>query len=324
MRGLVLAFTALALIAAGESQPVAAQGVASEQPPVPRTPWGDPDLQGLWNYSTNTFLQRHPDYGDREWLTEEEVVAANLEWSTFATSDRRSDLTPEYDLSLNFDQVWWDLGASIGRTSLIIDPPNGRLPPLTPDRQAYETTPEWQGLQRANVVHLTGCLIDGEVPIRPSSDNSNLLILQIPGYVVILHEKVHSFRIIPVTDWPDPPAKIQQWLGVSRGRWQGDTLVVETTQFDARATLFGSGRNRHVAEEFTRIDDDAIEYSFTVTDPSVWTRPWSAGVPFRATEGPIFEYACHEGNYSVPLILRGERAIEQVQGTTHQTQPNRD
>ena len=117
MRTLVLSLT-LSLLAAGGPQRVATQDVA----PVPRTPWGDPDLQGLWNYSTNTFLQRHPDHADREWLTEEEIAAANLEWSTFATSERRSELTPEYDLSLNFNQVWWDLGNSTGRTSLITDP----------------------------------------------------------------------------------------------------------------------------------------------------------------------------------------------------------
>ena len=148
MRGLVFAFTVLALIAGGELQPVAAQRVASEQrPPVPRTPWGDPDLQGLWNYGTNTPLQRPPEYAGQEWLTEEEVTAANLKSATFATSERRSELTAQYDLSLNYNQVWWDLGTSTGRTSLITDPADGRRPPLTPERQAYEETPEAQRLQ---------------------------------------------------------------------------------------------------------------------------------------------------------------------------------
>ena len=207
MRTLVLSLT-LSLLAAGGPQRVATQDVA----PVPRTPWGDPDLQGLWNYSTNTFLQRHPDHADREWLTEEEIAAANLEWSTVATSERRSELTPEYDLSLNFNQVWWDLGNSTGRTSLITDPSNGRLPPLTPEQEAYRATPEWQRLQQSEMGLRTRCLLDREVPIRPSSDNDNVHILQAPGYVVIFYEKIHSVRIIPVTDQPGVTGRIRQWL----------------------------------------------------------------------------------------------------------------
>ena len=234
----VLPFALLAFVAGGALQPVVAHTEASErEPPVLRTPWGDPDLQGLWNYSTNTFLQRHPDHGDREWLTEEEVVAANLRWSTFATSERRSELTPEYDLSLNFNQVWWDLGASIGRTSLITEPPNGRLPPVTPEQQAFLATPERRRLRQEEFSLNDRCLLDNEVPIRPSSDNDNVHILQAPGYVVILHEKVHSVRIIPVTDHSGVPGKLRQWLGLSRGRWEGDTLVVETENFDASSGL---------------------------------------------------------------------------------------
>jgi hypothetical protein len=307
MRGLVLALTVLALIAAGRSQPVAAQRVASAQrPPVPRTPWGDPDLQGLWNFGTNTPLQRPPKYAGRERLTEEEVLAANLESATFATSERRSELTAEYDVSLNFNQFWWDLGVSTGRTSLITDPEDGRLPPRTADRQAYEATPEAQGLQavRWGLAPARGtedldlddrCILDRQVPIMPSGDNNHVQILQTPGNVVILHEKIHDFRVVPVTNQPNLPHQIRQWLGVSRGRWEGDTLIVETKNFHAQADFFGSGVDRHVVERFTRRGEDAIDYSFTVTDPSVWTRPWSAMVPWRAAEGPLFEYACHEG-----------------------------
>lgn len=322
MRGLVLAFTVLALIAAGRSHPVAAQSVASAQrPPVPRTPWGDPDLQGLWNYGTNTPLQRPPGYADREWLTEEEVLAANLESATFATSERRSKLTAQYDLSLNFNQFWWDLGVSTGRTSLITNPADGRLPPLTPHRQAYEATPEAQRLQAvkwglapahdAEDLELNDrCILDRQVPVVSSSDNNHVRILQTPGYVVILQEKIHDVRIIPVTDQPDLPDQVRQWLGVSRGRWEGDTLLVETGNFHVHADLFGSGVDRHVVERFARRSEDAIEYSFTVIDASVWTRPWSAMVPWRAAEGPLFEYACHEGNYSMTNLLNSSRAVE--------------
>jgi hypothetical protein len=322
MRGLVFAFTVLALIAAGLAQPVTAQNEAQDrQPPVPRTSWGDPDLQGLWNYGTNTPLQRPAQYAGREWLTEEEVAAENLEWSTFATSDRRSELTPQFDLSLNFNQVWWDMGTSTGRTSLITDPSDGRLPPRTPNRQAYEATPEAERLQTVgwglapadgpeNYGLNTRCIVERRVPITPSSDNDHVQILQSPGYVVILQEKIHDFRIIPVTDQADLPDQVRQWLGVSRGRWEGDTLVVETKNLRAQEDYSDWGADRQVVERFTRRGEDAIEYSFTVTDLSVWTQPWSALVPWRAAAGPIFEYACHEGNYSMPLMLRGARAVD--------------
>ena len=319
MRWPVLALAVLALIALGESRRVEAQRAASEPRPVPPTPWGDPDLQGLWNYATNTPLQRPPEYAGREWLTEEEVAAANLKWSTFATSERRSELTAQFDLSLNFNQFWWDPGVSTGRTSLITDPADGRFPPRTPNRQAYEATPEAQRLQTVdgglapadgpeNYSLNARCLLDRQVPIASSSDNDNVQILQSPGYVVIFHEKIHDFRVVPVTDQPDVPDQVRQWLGVSRGRWEGDTLVVETKNFHAQADFMGSGVGRHVVERFTRHGEDGIEYSFTVTDPSIWTRPWSAMVPWRAAQGPLFEYACHERNYSMSLMLRGARA----------------
>ena len=320
MRQLVVGFIALVLTAGGVSQPGAAQdGASGQQPPVPRTPWGDPDLQGLWNYGTNTPLQRPPKYAGREWLTEAEVAAENLEWSTFATSERRSELTPQFDLSLNFNQVWWDLGLSTGRTSLITDPADGRLPPRTSDGQAYDATTEAKRLQAVEwgLAPADGpdsyqlnsrCLLATKVPITPSSDNNHVQILQSPGYVVILHEKIHDFRVIPVADQSDVPERVPQWLGVSRGRWEGATLVVETKNFRVQ-DAYSSGVDRHVVERFNWRGEEAIEYSFTVTDPSVWTRPWSAMVPWRTAEGPLFEFACHEGNYSVRLMLRGARAV---------------
>ena len=150
VRALGLAFSVLVIVAGGHPQTPAAQSpTPDERIAVPPTPWGDPDLQGLWNHGTNTPLQRPAEYAGREWLTAEEVAASNLESQTFATSERRSELTPLFDLSLNFNQLWWDLGVSTGRTSLITDPTAGRLPPRTPYRQAYEETPEAQRLQAA-------------------------------------------------------------------------------------------------------------------------------------------------------------------------------
>ena len=322
VRALGLAFAVVVLVAGRAPHTPAAQGrTPDERPAVPPTAWGDPDLQGLWNHGTNTPLQRPSEYAGREWLTAEEVAAVNRESQTFATSERRSELTPLFDLSLNFNQFWWDLGISTGRTSLITDPANGRLPPRTPNRQAYVETPEAQRLQAArwglgpaqgpeDMELNDRCLLDRQVPIASSSDNNHVQILQSPGYVVILQEKIHDFRIVPVTDRPDLSDRVRQWLGVSRGRWEGDTLVVETQNFHPQADYLGSGANRHVVERFTRRGADAIEYSFTVTDASVWTRPWSAMAPWNAVEGPLFEYACHEGNYGMTNLLTGSRAVE--------------
>ncbi len=189
MRVLALGLPVLLwLIAAGLVESVAAQSVA----PAPRTPWGDPDLQGLWHYGTNTPLERPEKYAGRDRLTEEEIAAENLEWSTFATSERRSGLTSQFDLSLNFNQFWWDIGTSTGRTSLITDPADGRLPPLTADRQAYAATAEAKRRQAvdwglapadgpANYRLSARCVVDRQVPVAPSSDNDHIQILQSPG-----------------------------------------------------------------------------------------------------------------------------------------------
>ncbi len=315
-------FALLVLVAGAAPRGASAQTVATEAPsPVLRTPWGDPDLQGVWNHGTITPLERRPEHAGREWLTAQETAAADRESRTFATSERRNGLTPLFDLSLAFNQFWWDRGLSIGRTSLITDPRDGRLPPRTRDRRAYEATREAQRRRAArwglgpargpdDMDLADRCIVDRQAPILSSSDNNHVQILQSPGYVVLLHEKIHDFRIVPVTPRPHLPGVVRQWLGVSRGRWEADTLVVETTGFRADAEYLGSGVGRHVVERFTRRGDDRLEYAFTVTDPTVWTRPWSAAAPWRSADGPLFEYACHEGNYAMANLLAGSRAVD--------------
>ncbi len=322
MRWFVLALAVPAILAGGNPPAAAAQAPEpGEGPAVPRTPWGDPDLQGLWNHGTITPLERPPEHAGREWLTEEEIAAANRASETRATSERRSELTREQDVALAYNQFWWDRGISVGRTSLITDPADGRLPPRTPERQQYEATDEARRLAAAKRGRVPAhgpedmdlgdrCLVYRHVPITSSGYNNHVHILQSPGYVAIFQEQIHDFRIIPVFDQPALPDQIRLWLGVSRGHWEGDTLVVETTNFHAQTDYLGSGPNRSVVERFTRRGEDAIEYSFTVTDPSVWTRPWSGMVPWRPAEGPAFEYACHEGNYGMTNLLRSSRAVE--------------
>ena len=301
------------------SVPVVAQSLST-----PRTAWGDPDLQGLWNHGTITPLERPADYGDRALLTDEEVVALNLASETRATSERRSSLTREEDVALAYNQFWWDRGVSVGRTSLITDPDSGRLPPRTSVAEAYLATDEAQRLQAAKRGRVPAhgpedmdlgdrCLVYRPVPITSSGYNNHVHVLQSPGYVVIFQEQIHDVRIIPVTDQPVLPDQMRQWLGVSRGRWEGDTLVVETNNFYKQADYLGSNVNRHVTERFTRVADDVIEYAFTVEDPTVWSTPWSGMVPWRPAEGPLFEYACHEGNYGMTNLLTSARVVEKSQ-----------
>ncbi len=295
--------------------------VAAQSSSAPRTAWGDPDLQGLWNHGTITPLERPADYGDRELLTDEEVAALNLASETRATSERRSGLTREEDVALAYNQFWWDRGISVGRTSLVTDPHNGRLPPRTLTAEAYSATDEAQRLQAAKRGRVPAhgpedmdlgdrCLVYRPVPITSSGYNNHVHVLQSPGYVVIFQEQIHDVRIIPVSDQPVLPDQMRQWLGVSRGRWDGDTLVVETNNFYEQADYLGSNVNRRVTERFTRVAEDVIEYAFTVDDPTVWTEPWSGMVPWRPAEGPLFEYACHEGNYGMTNLLTSSRAEE--------------
>lgn len=295
--------------------------VVAQSSSAPRTAWGDPDLQGLWNHGTITPLERPADYGDRELLTDEEVAALNLASETRATSERRSSLTREEDVALAYNQFWWDRGISVGRTSLVTTPQNGRLPPRTLAAEAYSATDDAQRLQAAKRGRVPAhgpedmdlgdrCLVYRPVPITSSGYNNHVHVLQSPGYVVIFQEQIHDVRIIPVSDQPVLPDQMRQWLGVSRGRWDGDTLVVETNNFYEQADYLGSNVNRRVTERFTRVAEDVIEYAFTVDDPTVWTEPWSGMVPWRPAEGPLFEYACHEGNYGMTNLLTSSRAEE--------------
>lgn len=293
--------------------------VASETESPAATPWGDPDLQGVWTHGTITPLERPEEYGDRQLLTAEEVAALNHASDTRA--DQREGLTREQDVALAYNQFWWDRGISIGRTSLITDPTNGRLPPRLPEAERRATSAEAerrQGIRRGRLpapgpedMDLGDrCLVYRPVPITSSGYNNNVQIAQSPGYVAILQEQIHEVRIIPLDGRPQLSSSVNQWLGVSRGHWEGDTLVVETTNFRDDAEYLGSSSNRHVEERLTRMSDGTIRYTFTVTDPTVWTRSWTGMVPWRKTEGPIYEYACHEGNLGMIGILTGSRAKE--------------
>ena len=311
----------VAMVAAAWLMPgsAAAQEAASAaEPTTLRTAWGDPDLQGIWSYATFTPLQRPADLAGREFLTPEEVAELNLADATRATSERRTELSAERDLALAYDQVWWDRGESTGRTSLIVDPPDGRLPPLTPaaeqrlaaarERRAAGPFDSWadRPLQER-------CMTYQRVPPVPSGYSNAYQVFQSPGQIVILNEMIHDVRVVPLDGRPPIDGRIRQWNGDGRGRWDGDTLVVETTHYRDDTTWrgFPGTRGLRAVERFTRIDADTIEYRYTIHDEATYTRPFTVELPLVSPPGyVIYEYACHEGNYGIANALRGERVLE--------------
>ena len=289
--------------------------------PVKKTAWGDPDIQGIWNHGTITPLERPAKYAGREFLTEKEVADINYESEHRADSEKRGEISIQNDVALAYNQFWWDRGQSSGRTSLIVDPKDGRLPALTPAAAQKDASPETKRIEtvRRGDAPAAGpeemdlgdrCILYRPVPITASGYNNNVHVFQAPGYVAILQEQIHDVRIIPIDGRPHINTSVRQWLGDSRGHWEGDTLVAETTNFSDQTDFQGSSSGRTIVERFKRTDAGSMEYTFTVTDPTTWTRTWTAMVPWSATEGPMFEYACHEGNHGMVGILKGSRAIE--------------
>ena len=271
-----------------------------------------PDLQGIWTNATLTPLERPADLAGKEFLTVEEASAYEKQARERNNADRR-DSNREVDLAVGYNDVWWDRGTKVvstRRTSLIVEPRDGRIPPLTPEAlRKAEARAEARRLRPADGPEdrslADRCIVRGTAgpPMLPAGYNNTYQILQTPEHVAILIEMIHDARIIPLSARPHLSGKIRQWLGDSRGRWEGKTLVVETTNFTDKTNFRGSGETLRVVERFTRVDRDTLLYQFTVDDPQSFTRPWSAEIPMKKVEGPMFEYACHEGNLSMENIL---------------------
>ena len=299
-----------------------AVAMASAADAQDRTPWGDPDLQGVWANDAVTPLERPAGLGARELLTDEELAEAAA-----ANARRRIDTGGPREgdpiLLQGYNQFWMPRREVSRQTSLIVDPPDGRLPPLTPagarrEAQAFESSQGVPALDASLRRHSDGpegrslwerCLTRG-LPRLPDFYNNNALLLQTPDHVVIQLEMIHETRVIPLDRRPHLDGRIRQWHGDPRGRWEGDTLVVETTNFSGKTNFRGSQEGLRLVERFTRTAPDALLYEVTVTDPDTWTRPWTARIPIRASDGPLFEYACHEGNYAMHNTLAGARAAE--------------
>ena len=329
--GAVLALTALAVVLA---VPAGAQPASS----VPRLADGAPDLQGVWDFRTLTPLQRPEDRAGQAELTAEEAaeIEANAVQQAIEAdqpSEVRTEPLPAGGNVGAYNNYWFDRGAAVvddRRTSLIVDPPDGRVPEALPgvDRQGVGADPSRPVRFRVGGIGSDGpedrgvaerCLLGFNTgpPIVPGGYNQNIQIFQTADHVVILNEMVHDSRIVPLDGRDQLPGDLRQWLGSSRGRWEGDTLVVETTNFTANTASFspsvvqsiGSGETLNLIERFSRVDDDTLLYEFTVDDPATFTRPFTAALPMKRGSA-MFEYACHEGNYGMQNLLSGARAEE--------------
>ncbi|TDI23910.1 MAG: hypothetical protein E2P06_08495 [Acidobacteria bacterium] len=278
-----------------------------------QTSGGQADLQGLWTNSTTTPLERPATMADRAVLTDAEVAALD------AQAVGRNDRPPRPGDPGTYNEFWWERGTRLHRTSLVVDPSDGRIPAMTVDGQARAA---WArgGDSWTNRNLAERCITRG-APKRPGGYNNNFLILQTPGYVAILQEMIHEVRLIPLDGRPHIGDDIRLWMGDSRGRWDGDTLVVETTNFSDQIVFNsynccpGAGANLRLVERFTRVGADTIDHRYTVEDPATYAVSWTAAIPMTRLEGPIYEYACHEGNYGMENLLRGARVQEEAAAT---------
>src|SRR5712691_657484 len=284
----------------------------------PRTPDGHPDLQGFWTNATITPLERSKDLGAKEFFTAEEAAEDRKRALIPVPTAERGGTEAHYEFTqFGLDRTQYQVAFSL-RTSLIVGP-EGRVPPLTPEAQqriaeraAKAKGHEFDGPENRTIQER--CIVWGNEgpPMLPPGYNSYLQIVQAPGYVAILQEMIHDARIIPLDGRPHLPQTVRGWLGDSRGWWEGDTFVVNTTATTEKTNFRGSRENLHVVERFTRLDANTIRYEFTVDDPTTWTKPWSAELPLAKDKGPIYEYACHEANYGMANNLKGARAVEKA------------
>ena len=313
-----------------------------------RTSWGAPKIEGLWDFRTLTPFERPAELADKAVLTVEEAEVFRQQAIQALDVDNRTGDASIGDVEGAYNTFWWDWGTEYNddlRTSLVVDPPNGRLPEITPEALAQKERqnrlriapvrdllsysanpaefrppgPEALGLSER-------CLVgfNAGPPFAPSAYNNNLRIVQTPDYIVLVTEMIHDARIIPLDGRAHPPPEMMRWSGDSRGHWDGNTLVVDTTNFTDKTPAFalpatlaaldvgvvGSGMNLHLTERFTRVGEGRLLYEYTIDDPSTFVQPFTVHISLRATEGPMFEYACHEANYAMPGMLKGARLLE--------------
>jgi hypothetical protein len=327
--GIALLFAASLLAQAPRAAMVAASKGTSGS--IPRTPDGHPDLQGVWTNATITPMERPSAFASKPTLTDAEAVEFEKQQAQeLQDVDGKSNSPLLAAAGSNgtggYNVLFIDRGSQLARvdgvkrTSLIIDPPDGKMPPLTPEAR-QRMNEMFRSFNRYGSVKdrplSERCLIGfgstSGPPMLPVLYNNNYQIVQTPDQVMILVEMVHDVRIIRMNQPHDPP-DIRKWLGDSVGHWEGDTLVVDTANFNPQVGFRGSSDHLHVIERFQRVDANTILYRATIDDPTSFTKQFTLEYPFRSTPGPVYEYACHEGNYAMPDILGGARKMESEKG----------
>ena len=297
--------------------------------PASRTADGQPDIQGVWTNSVTTPLERPAALAGKEYFTAQEQAQNQKKAAEISSAEAIAGTEVHYD----FSQFGLDPGqakrATTQRTSLIFDPSDGKIPAQTPaakqravDRAARNRGHQFDGAENRPLGERCIILPQEGPPMLSGAYNNNLQIVQVPGYVIIELEMIHDARIIPLNGSPHLPPGVRQWMGDPRGHWEGNTLVVDSTNFNDRTNFRGASENLHLVERFTRTSPDTILYQFTLDDPATWVRPWSAELPMLKTEGPLYEFACHEANYGMVNTLKGARAQEKKDAAAGK-EPNR-
>jgi hypothetical protein len=305
--------------------------VLAQRSGAPVTSWGAPDLQGVWDFRSLTPMERPSEFKDKQEFTEEEAETFSeqaVRRESRDQADPRSAAKTGYVVPYN--DFWFDYGTKVttSRTSLIVDPADGRIPALTPEAEKRRAAlaEKRRGVGRDEVSPggwidelspPVRCIIgfNQGPPMTPSAYNNNMQLFQTRDHVVILNEMIHEARIVPLDGRPHLPSSIRQWMGSSRGRWEGKTLVVETTN-RRNESFRGATRNLRLIERFTRADADTLEYRVTLEDAATWTKPWTFMVPMTKSEDKVYEYACHEGNYYMANMLSGQLAEQKAAGDT--------
>jgi hypothetical protein len=328
----------LASVSAYGQSGVAKPAPAAKSYNPPRTPDGQPDLQAVWGYATITPLERPAEFADKPVLSEQEAVQFERKTAEIQNRDRRdhADGTERgsdgrTDLDRAYNEFWWDKGKQVvgtKQTSLIVDPPDGKIPPLTPEGQKRAAT--LRGFQTASAreegpigrtydsyedrPNGERCLLWGVAgpPMVPGPYNNNVQLVQSRDFVVIINEMIHEHRLVPLDGRSHVSPDIRQWQGDSRGHWEGNSLVVDTMNFTNKTKFRGASENLHLTERFTRVASDTLLYEFTVDDLATFTKPWTVRIPMTRNPDPIYEYACHEGNYSLTTVLAGARVQEKL------------
>ena len=324
-------------LAVGQTGSVAAKTTATKKYTPPKTPWGDPDLEGMWPGNMGVPMQRPVSMGTRTTLNDEEYARRVAQAKRQAAADNEEVAPKDAKVSIGPPSYWNERGKPTRQASLIIDPPDGRIPPLTPEAQKRRKEArggkgfpaEWAGHADSwtdlNLYYR--CITRGVTgSIIPVVYNNGNQILQAPGYVVIRNEMIHESRVIPLDNRPHVSSTIREYMGDSRGHWEGNTLVIETTNFTDKTSIGSNGvgyngeGGRHSAslrlvERLTRVDNDTLNYEVTIDDPQTWTKPWTLLIPLkRDPQYDFVEYACHEGNYAMKDILEGARAEDKKAG----------